>query len=257
MKTPTTLKDTVDSWFLDRLLSTPEGRHHVLSQVADAETSGEARIFEQALARVDDPDLARMIRKHQADEIRHAEIFFERVDATGLPRTAVPEGLRMLEKLDAALGNPLGRPITTREGVMDAYLLLQVIEERAITQFATFIDGFRRHDPKTAEVFELVQKDEERHLRYCHAVSRRYAPDEATRTATLSKLRRVEAEVFKANQLANVDHVLRNKLIGGAARRLGWRIFAAVGGALPIVPMTPFAAGAEQQQGDAAVAVAA
>lgn len=74
-------------------------------------------VFEQALNKVEDPEPARMIRRHQADEIRHAELFFARVDATGVPRAAIPESLKLLDKLDATLGNPLNNEITTREGV--------------------------------------------------------------------------------------------------------------------------------------------
>lgn len=233
-------RDVVDFWFMEKLMSTPAGRHHVLSQVADAETSGEARIFEQALAKVDDPDLQRMIRRHQADEIRHAELFYARVDATGIPRTVVPESLQILQKLDDALGNPLERDITTREGVMEAYLLLQVIEERAITQFAKFIEVLELHDPETAEVFKAVQKDEERHLLYCHAVSKRYAPDEETRLAALERLRLAEAKAFHENQMANVKHVLSYKLIPGALRRFGWRIFTTAARAVPVLPLTRF-----------------
>lgn len=241
MENRKTFRDVLDHWFITALTSTPQGRHHVLSQVADAETSGEARIFEQALNKVDDPDLARMIRRHQADEIRHAELFFARVDATGLPRAEIPESLKLLDKLDATLGNPLNNEITTREGVMEAYLLLQVIEERAITQFAKFQAAFRDVDPQTATVFEQVHKDEERHLLYCHAVSRRYAPDERTLQSALRRLRQAEAKAFHANQLANVDHVLRNKLIPGTLRRFGWRVFTSVARLLPVTPLTPFA----------------
>lgn len=88
------LRDRLDLSFLRFLLKSPEGRQHVLSQVADAESSGEARIFEQALARVEDADLQRMIRRHQADELRHAEIFLAREAATKLPRGWSPRSSR-------------------------------------------------------------------------------------------------------------------------------------------------------------------
>lgn len=233
-------KDVMDFWFMEKLASTPQGRHHVLSQVADAEAAGEGRIFEQTLGRVDDAKLQRMIQRHQADEIRHSELFFARVDATGIPRAPVPPALQHLDRLDAMLGGVLERDITTREGVMEAYVLLQVIEERAITQFAKMREAFALHDPETAAVFDVVQKDEERHLLYCHAVSKKYAPSEEVRLATLERFRRAEAAAFKENQLANVQHVLQNKLIPGAARRFGWRVFSSLASLVPALPLTRF-----------------
>jgi demethoxyubiquinone hydroxylase (CLK1/Coq7/Cat5 family) len=242
MSAPTvSLRDRLDLSFLRFLLRSPEGRQHVLSQVADAETSGEARIFEQALAKVQDADLQRMIRRHQADELRHAEIFLAREAATKLPPRVVPKELKMLDKLNQALGNPLERPITSAEGVMDAYLLLQVLEERAVLQFGKFILAFQDVDPETSAAFVQVRADEERHLLYCHAVSRRYAPSEAMLQERLSELRRVEARIFKENQLANLRYTLSHRLIPGGLTRLFWRVIGAIGHALPVLPMTPYA----------------
>ncbi|HZS42288.1 MAG TPA: hypothetical protein VFF06_35905, partial [Polyangia bacterium] len=61
--------------FTKRLLATPEGRAHVLNQIADAESNGENQVFEHILAHVDDPQLRKLIEKHQADEIRHEKLF--------------------------------------------------------------------------------------------------------------------------------------------------------------------------------------
>lgn len=147
----------------------------------------------------------------------------------------------MLDKLNQALGNPLERPITSAEGVMDAYLLLQVLEERAVLQFGKFILAFQDVDPETSAAFVQVRADEERHLLYCHAVSRRYAPSEAMLQERLSELRRVEARIFKENQLANLRYTLAHRLIPGGLTRLFWRGVGAIGHALPVLPMTPYA----------------
>ena len=48
---------------------------------------------------------------------------------------AIPNAARLLYRLDAHLGF-FSRPITTREQVADAYMVLLVIEERAIRQCA-------------------------------------------------------------------------------------------------------------------------
>jgi rubrerythrin len=235
------LRNALDLNFLRHLIETPAGRQHVLSQVADAESTGESRVFEQLLSQVDDPELAKMIEKHQADEIRHAELFRACEARTGLPARTVPTELRLMDRLDAQLGHILAKPITTREGVMDAYLLLQVLEERAITQFGRFIEAFGEIDPETAAVFTQVNLDEERHLKYCHAISRRYAPDEATRLATLARLRHEEALAFRENQLVNLNHTLDTGLIRGTVRRALWRALARVAALAASAPSTPFA----------------
>src|SRR5450432_3421951 len=98
--------------FTRRLCSTPEGRAHVLAQVADAESSGEGQIFDRALARVDDPELQKLIQKHRADEVRHEELLRERLARTGINVSTPPE-LRIIDRLDHEVGGLLERPITS------------------------------------------------------------------------------------------------------------------------------------------------
>ena len=235
------LRDRLSLQYTRLLAATPEGRAHVLNQVADAESSGEAQIFDQALARVDDPHLARMIEKHRGDEIRHAELFRARLADTGVDPGPVPENLKMMDRLDRKLGGFLGKPITDSRGVMEAYVVLQVVEERALHQFALIAQAFEATDPQTSRVFEEVGRDEERHLKYCHAISRRYAPDEATRVATLREYRQIEAECFRDNSAANMDYTLEHKFVANAFRRTAWRLVGALGQLATGLPMTAFA----------------
>jgi hypothetical protein len=170
-----------------------------------------------------------MIEKHRADEQRHEALFRARADALGLPRPEVPAELRMLDRLGEATDHFLERPITDGRGVMEAYLLLQVIEERAVAQFQLFEPLFREIDPATADVFAEVARDEQRHLRYCHAIARRYAPDEETRAATLERFRRIEAEAFATHSVRAMRHALANDWYGGGVlQQLAWRIVAAL-----------------------------
>jgi rubrerythrin len=206
----------------------------VLSQVADAEATDEGRIFDEALSHVDDPELQKLIRKHQADELRHAELFLACEARQGLPPRVVPNHLRLLRRIEARLGAPLHKPIHGREDIMKAYLLLQVLEERAMVQFDVFIRAFRDVDPETSAVFEAVKADEARHLKYCHAISRRYAPDEATRLAYLARARVEEAAAYRENQLANMEYTMETGLMKGAARRAFWRALAAFNRGLPV-----------------------
>src|SRR5581483_6787626 len=133
-----TLTDALTLMFMKDLFSTPKGRVHFLTQVADAENNDEGAIFEALKRRADDPQLQRLVQRHAADEERHARILLERADAQGVPRPVIPENLKLLHRLDEALGGFFKKPLETNEDVMRMYLLLQVIEERAVTQFAMF-----------------------------------------------------------------------------------------------------------------------
>src|SRR5438105_4021049 len=78
-----TIEARIQSAFTRRLCSTPQGRAHVLATVAEAEASGESIVFERALARVDDPELQKLIEKHRADELRHERLFRDNQLASG------------------------------------------------------------------------------------------------------------------------------------------------------------------------------
>jgi rubrerythrin len=226
--------------YLTYLLETPAGRAHVLNQCAEAEATDEGEMFDRILAQVDDPELERLVRRHQADELMHAEMFRKCVARTGVTPPPVPENLKLLTRIDQAVGGP--RPVETREDVMHAYLVLQVIEERATTQFAVFERAFRGVDPETADTFASIAKDEARHLKYCQAISKRYAPSEAVREKTLHHLRRVEGIAFAANSRANMEYSFaRGYVTMSPIEKAFWRGLTAVRGALGTGQPTPFA----------------
>ena len=228
-----TLASRLTDRYFRRLVATPEGRAHVLNQCADAESNGECRIFEQALSLVDDDELRRLIRRHQDDEVRHAAMFREQAERVGVDVGPVPAHLKLIDRIDRALGGMLARPIADRRGVMEAYLLLQVLEERAVSQFPIFERGFREIDPAVSAVFAAVLRDEHRHLRYCEAIARRYAPDEAAHRETLARFRRVEARAFAANSRANMRHALdRGYVAMGPIEKRLWSALAAL---LPVL----------------------
>jgi rubrerythrin len=233
--------DRLSLRFNRKVVATPRGRAHVLNQLAEAESGGEARIFDEALARVDSPEVARLIRNHRDDELRHAELFRAALARTGVPMPPVPEHLKIVDRLDRYLGGVIGRTIEDGRGVMEAYLLLQVVEERATHQFTLLERAFREVDPETADVIAEVAKDEERHLRYCQAIANRFAPDEETRRTTLERYRRVEALAFRDNSHANLRHLYENGIVGPAWTGLFWRGLTALVRKLGALPMTPFA----------------
>lgn len=239
------VRDRLNLTFLRRLVRSPEGRKHVLAQVADAEHSGEARVFDAMLAwvqRENDDRLARTIAKHRDDEIRHEALFRACIARQGgAPPPVLPE-LRIMDRLDPAVGGFLERAIEDDRGIMEAYLVLQVLEERAVTQFPLFVEAFSSVDPETARVFEAVAKDEERHLLYCHAIARRHAPDTETLTSTLAQFRIQEAKAFRDNQRANLRYLLEAGHVEGALMRAVWRSLDVVATAIAGLPLTRFAA---------------
>jgi len=182
-----------------------------------------------------------MITKHRDDEIRHEQLFVAARDKTGIDVGAVPNELKLIDRLDRAVGGFFAQPIRDRRDIMQAYLMLQVIEERALTQFALFELAFRGIDDQTADVIAEIAKDEERHLKYCHAIARRYAPSEAVQQATLDELRQLEARCFAENGRANMQHLFdRGYVAVNPVEKLFWQ---AVNGlsARSEPPLTQFA----------------
>jgi hypothetical protein len=162
-----------------------------------------------------------MVKKHAEDEERHAALFFACADRQGVKRPTIPEHIQVLRILDQRI-HVFDRPIATDEDVMDAYLVLQVIEERAIEQFGMIEPVMRRFDAETADVLVGIAADEERHLRYCRAISKRYAPSEARREQRLAELREEEARAFRDHQHAGLSYMLGRGLLPPAAT-LFWR----------------------------------
>lgn len=207
------LREGLTLRFLGRVIASPEGRAHLLNQLADAEGNGENGFFDRVLSHVDDPALQKMIAKHRDDELRHEQLFLAARDKTGIDPGPVPDELKLIDRLDRAVGNFFAQPIRDRRGVMEAYLMLQVVEERALTQFALIERAFRRVDPDTADVIAGIARDEERHLKYCHAIARRYAPSPEAQRDTLAELRRIEARCFADNGRANLEYLFDRGLV--------------------------------------------
>jgi len=254
------LAERLTERFVDKLASSPRGRAHVLHQAADAEDSDEGELFRRLLSYVEDEELARMIRRHEADEKEHARLFRACVARQGFAPPPVPEHLKLLHRIDHALGRKAGEApkIESREDVMRTYLVLQVIEERATNQFELFERNFRRHDAESADVFARVIKDEERHLRYCHAIARRYAPDPETHARVLAELRTIEARCCSENSRANLVYVLEHGIVdAGPVDKLFWRGVSRTSNALGVYPRTAFWGTPPAQAPSAAVLAAA
>lgn len=243
------LKKILTPLYMEEMLRTPKGRANLLAQIADAEDNGEAKIFDDVLTKVDDPKLQKMIQRHRDDEVRHGQLFRECVARTGVDPGPMPAELRALDRIDRKVGGFFSRKIEDERGVMIAYLILQVIEERALEQFGMYLPIFARYDARTAEVFREVIADEERHLKYCEAISRRYAPDEDTRIAELNRLRLLEASAHLETEQANTDYAFAQGIFERPVPRFFWRTMTQWGKRSPILPLTPQARAAFAQAG--------
>ncbi len=203
--------------FLTNVTSTARGRAHILAQLANAEggDGGELMLFEHLLAYVDDPKLRQLIQIHHEDELRHERLFIERAEAQGAELPVIPDRVKLLMRIDEKVGL-FNRPVETDEDVVRIYLALLVIEERAMAQFRMLQHAFREAgDEATAKILEEVELDEGRHLKYCHAITKRYAPDEEDRQRRLEAMREVEAQAFAENGRENIAWTLSRGILSG------------------------------------------
>jgi hypothetical protein len=214
---------------LSRLVATARGRAFLLSFMADAEEADEGA-FDRLAARVDAPELAKMVRTHQADEERHARILRGAIARQGAAAPPLPGALRIIDRIDAAAGGAfrLGFPDDDpRTGVLKVYALLQAVEERGCAQFPLIARAIAPHDPDAAAEIEAITRDEERHVLYARAIARRYAADEAAYLDTLAWARALEQRAFDAHGRAFTAHVLASGLAGAAPRAI-FRAVAAI-----------------------------
>jgi hypothetical protein len=216
--------------FLEKLVATPRGRAFLLRFLQSTEESDEGAIFDTLLERVDDPKLHELVRIHRADEQRHTEIFRQAVDRVvraGGPGTApgpIPDELRVVARLDELLGQSADGFVAGRVGVLEMYALLLVLEERAVREWPAIVHALRAVDPEAASDVERVVRDEGRHVKYAHAIVRRYAPDEATRERVLGRVRKAEQRAFDEHTNAFTRAVLdRDLLEVGRVERVFWR----------------------------------
>jgi rubrerythrin len=217
----------LDRRFLDRLVRSERGRAFLLGFMADAEASDEAAVFDTLLARVDDEKLHQLVRIHRDDETRHEQMLRACVERIGIVVPPVPAHLRIVLRIDDELDGFAARFVADEAGVMEAYLLLQVIEERAVMQFPLIARALRTVDPQSADTVTRIIADETRHVRYARAISRRYAPDPVVLRTLLQRFRAAEKRAFEAHGNDFLAYAVDHDLlaVGRIERRL-WRLLA-------------------------------
>jgi len=186
-----------------RLLASPRGRAFHLSWMAHAEEADEG-VFDRLLASVDVPELNRMVAIHANDEKRHAALLRRCAARVGVAPEPVPEDLHHIEQIRRMSG---GRDLEAifangRGSIMQIFAMLQVVEERGVRQFPMVAAALRPVDSESADVVTAIIRDEQRHVGYARAISRRYAPDEASLGQVVALCREVEARAFAENERA-------------------------------------------------------
>ena len=228
------LSTVIGSRFLERLAASPRGRAFMLKFLVGAEEGDEVGVFDALVARVDDPELNQLVKRHRDDEQRHARVFRECLDRQPVRADSLPEPPGVIEYIDGELGGFGVEFVANRHSVMAAYLLLQVIEERGVQQYPLLANAIEPYDPESASVIREVAADETRHIKYAKAIAKRYAPDEATLHSTLARTRAAEARAFVEHGHALFAVAMANQLIdAGPIERLVWRGLAALRGPAP------------------------
>ena len=224
------MMDAIARLYLGRLLRSPRGRAFMLHFMVQAEEGDELGVFDALLARVDDPELNKLVKVHRDDETRHAAMLREclaRLEAKGVEPEPVPPELHVVARIGHHAGSLGESFVDGRATVMEMYLLLQVIEERGVRQFPKIARAMRPFDPESAAVIDRITRDEERHVKYAKAISRRYAPNEETLERELARFRTAEKRAFEENGHALLAFATQRSLDDSRGlERLAWRVLA-------------------------------
>jgi rubrerythrin len=213
-KVSKTLDARLDRTVRRYIFSQPRSAGFALSSYADAEAGGEGQIFERALLRATDPALSKMIRRHMEDEQRHARLIDERRESLGLESSPIPAHLKLVDRLSAAAGDVLDAKMDQDSDIARVYALLHVIEERAVEVFersVTVLTDLGDHE--SAALFASIGEDEQRHLKYCRAIGRKYAGSDAAYVAMVEDMRIVEASVYAEVSRSFLKHMLTNGML--------------------------------------------
>ncbi|GJM23529.1 MAG: hypothetical protein DHS20C15_34440 [Planctomycetota bacterium] len=138
-----------------------------------------------AAGKVADDELRGHLRRHTADELRHAELF--RTRAAQLRSTLdLPTGTGS-EAEDSAYDLSRGRPAAEVDahgfftsGLLDelgevAYVAMLHAAEKRAAQLFTVHRDLTRHDPETCAVFEEILRDEQYHVAYTRTILEKWS----------------------------------------------------------------------------------
>lgn len=201
------------------LLASPRGRAFHLRWMAHAEEADEG-VFDAVLARMEIPELHRLIRIHAEDEQRHAALLRQCAARAGVAPEPVPPELHYIQRIRGMLADE-GASLFAGGDIMLIFAMLQVVEERGVRQFPLVAQALRVHDAESAAVLAGIIRDEQRHVGYASAVSSRFAPDRATLDHVLERCRDVEARAFAENERAYLRFASEHGILPAAGAQAG------------------------------------
>ncbi|MBI3844677.1 MAG: ferritin-like domain-containing protein [Planctomycetes bacterium] len=205
--------------------SDPVRKVRTLEGFSKTEGDG-ARDIETALRRVANAELRAHMKRHAADEARHAELFRRRAGELRSLAAAAPLSSTDPDKLyDLARGRPeveVDSHGFFTAGVLDergevAYVAMLHVAERRAAQIFRVHRDLTRDDPETSEIFAEILRDEQFHVAYTGTWLRRWKK--------AGRGREVRAELSQA----------RGSRFLGAWKRLGSRAGANFGRVLLFV----------------------
>jgi rubrerythrin len=226
------LQAAIQKRFIRRLIERPEGRAYMLNLIVAGEESDQIGVFDRLAELADDETGRKTAIRHKQDEERHSALYRECLARVGGQPEPVPKHLMLLRRMqrmtdDAfamSLYSGTANGIQSRQDLMNMYAMILASEERALQAFPALAKLFRAAgDAETANVFDRVTDDERRHAKYCQAMGRRYAADEATWTSAATRFRRIEVAANREIGLAIIAEALRRDLLrlGAPGRLLG------------------------------------
>lgn len=203
----------------------------------DAEEKSECLLFDRVAGRLP-PKLAALVRRHEADELRHVSLTRQALAILGDRPEVVDRRADLVAVMDAELGNLLSAEHPTDADLARAYLFLHALERRMCAQLGQMVRSLRETRPELAAIAGSIRADELRHVTWCEVIAFELGGrDPVTHTKVKAEMIRLEARVF-----ARVTHHNLNALLDvGLAEmtrpeRAFWR---AISWALLVVPGVP------------------
>lgn len=214
--------------YMRALVRGARGRAWLLRFLAAAEVD-EHDVFDTLLARIDDAELQKLVRVHRDDEKRHFAMVSECLERYDVEPPAVLPEHRVAFHVDRLLGGFARSFEEARTTVMEAYALLYVLEELTVRIYPLIVRALDGVDGPSARVVERVLRDEERHVKYARAISRRYAPDDFTLERTVRRMRDIEKRASLECNRITLRYAVANELLEvPTMEKMFWRAAARV-----------------------------
>jgi demethoxyubiquinone hydroxylase (CLK1/Coq7/Cat5 family) len=210
---PNRLPGGVERLLLGRLLRTPQGRAFFLNRLAESEDSDELGVFDALLARVQEPRLKQLVRLHRDDEARHAQLLRACVRRNGGVPERPQSTVSLAARIDYALGGLCAAFVANECSVMEAYTVLQVIEESAVSQLPIVVELLTKLDPESAAAVRSILRDEQRHVKYAVAIAKQYEPAHGMHLATLARMRSAAAGAILDYNLTLMRLALEQQIV--------------------------------------------